>query len=76
MPRTNLPGLAPEPSSLLGYHPQLAPNAAVKVNPICLGTMNFGDSWKDIMGACDKKTSFKILNYFYNQGKNFLDTYV
>lgn len=76
MPPTNLPGSAPEPASFLGYHRQLAPNAAIKVSPICLGTMNFGDSWKDIMGTCDKKTSMEILDYFYNQGGNFLDTYV
>lgn len=75
MPRTNLPGLAPEPRSLLGYHRQLAPSAAVKVSPICLGTMNFGEAWKDIMGTCNKKTSFQILDYFYSQGGNFLDTY-
>lgn len=26
------------------------------------------------MGECDKKTSFEILDFFYDQGGNFIDT--
>lgn len=26
------------------------------------------------MGVCDKKTSFEILDYFYDSGGNFIDT--
>ena len=26
------------------------------------------------MGACDKKTTFEILDYFYESGGNFIDT--
>jgi hypothetical protein len=33
------------PRSLLGYHRLLSPTAAVKVSPLCLGGMNFGDAW-------------------------------
>jgi len=29
---------------------------------------------KDMMGACDKKTTFEILDYFYESGGNFIDT--
>ncbi|GAB7352300.1 hypothetical protein MBLNU459_g2753t1 [Dothideomycetes sp. NU459] len=36
--------------------------------------MNFGDAWKDFMGDCNKETSFEILDYFYDQGGNFIDT--
>lgn len=36
---------APKPASRLGYHRVLAPSAGVKVSPLCLGAMNFGDSW-------------------------------
>lgn len=36
---------APKPPSLLGYHRVLAPTAGVKVSPLCLGAMNFGDAW-------------------------------
>ncbi|MCJ1351431.1 MAG: hypothetical protein MMC33_001415 [Icmadophila ericetorum] len=36
--------------------------------------MNFGDAWQGFMGKCDKKTSFEILDYFYENGGNFIDT--
>jgi aryl-alcohol dehydrogenase-like predicted oxidoreductase len=29
-----------------------------------------------VMGKCDKDTAFGILDYFYEQGGNFIDTYV
>jgi hypothetical protein len=29
---------------------------------------------KDFMGVCDKKTTFEILDYFYESGGNFIDT--
>lgn len=73
---TNIMTVAPEPKSLLGYHRQLAPNAAVKVSPLCLGSMGFGNSMKDLMGECDKDASFKLLDFFYESGGNFIDTYV
>ena len=36
--------------------------------------MNFGDAWKSFLGECDKETTFAILDYFYSQGGNFIDT--
>jgi aryl-alcohol dehydrogenase-like predicted oxidoreductase len=36
--------------------------------------MNFGDAWKGFMGEMDKKTVFEILDFFYDQGGNFIDT--
>ena len=65
---------APEPKSELGFHRILAPSAGVRVSPLCLGAMNFGDAWKEMLGECDKDTSFEILDYFYSQGGNFIDT--
>ena len=38
--------------------------------------MNFGDAWSEMMGKCDKKTVFEILDFFYDQGGNFIDTHV
>ncbi len=67
--------VAAKPKSLLGYHRQLAPTAAVKVSPLCLGSMGFGTSFENLMGACDKAASFKLLDYFYENGGNFIDTY-
>ncbi|RYP15631.1 hypothetical protein DL765_005582 [Monosporascus sp. GIB2] len=65
---------APKPRSFLGYHRQLAPTAAVKVSPLCLGTMGFGTQFAELMGPCNKEASFKLLDFFYKNGGNFIDT--
>ncbi|KAG9247939.1 NADP-dependent oxidoreductase domain-containing protein [Calycina marina] len=64
----------PEPKSALGYLRMLSPTAAVRVSPLCLGAMNFGDEWKEILGECSQETSNDILDYFYDRGGNFIDT--
>ncbi|RAL16336.1 aldo/keto reductase [Aspergillus homomorphus CBS 101889] len=64
----------PPPKSLLGRYRPLAPAASVKVSPICLGSMNFGDAWKSFMGECGKKSVFEILDAYYQAGGNFIDT--
>jgi hypothetical protein len=69
-------GEAPVAKSLLDFQRVLSPTAGVRVSPLCLGAMNFGDAWTELMGKCDKKTTFEILDYFYEQGGNFIDTYV
>lgn len=38
--------------------------------------MNFGEAWKASLGECSKSTAFSILDYFYSQGGNFIDTAV
>ncbi|CAG8181568.1 unnamed protein product [Penicillium olsonii] len=58
----------------LDRHRQLAPSASVKVSPLCLGAMNFGDAWKEKLGECGKETTFAILDYFVSQGGNFIET--
>lgn len=65
---------APLPKSLLGRHRLLAPTAGVHVSPLCLGGMNFGTAWTNVMGECSKETAFEILDYFYEMGGNFIDT--
>jgi len=64
------------PVSLLGRHRILSPTAGVKVSPLCLGAMNFGDAWTSVLGECPKSTAFEMLDYFYSQGGNFIDTAV
>ncbi|RMZ72469.1 Norsolorinic acid reductase [Pyrenophora seminiperda CCB06] len=64
----------PAPASLLEVHRVMAPVAGLRVSPLCLGGMNFGDAWEELMGKCDKKTVFEILDYFLEQGGNFIDT--
>jgi aryl-alcohol dehydrogenase-like predicted oxidoreductase len=71
---TSLPLKAPV--SLLGRHRILSPTAGVKVSPLCLGAMNFGDAWTSVLGECSKSTAFEMLDYFYAQGGNFIDTAV
>lgn len=61
-------------TSLLSNHRQLAPSASVRVSPLCLGAMNFGDAQKERYGECTKETAFSILDHFYNEGGNFIDT--
>ncbi|XXG99548.1 hypothetical protein Hte_005887 [Hypoxylon texense] len=70
----NIMFVAPKPKSLLGYHRQLAPTAALKVSPLCLGTMGFGTQLEELMGPCDKETSFGLLDFFYENEGNFIDT--
>jgi aryl-alcohol dehydrogenase-like predicted oxidoreductase len=67
-------GNVAQPKSLLDFHRVLAPTAGVRVSPLCLGTLNFGEAWEGIMGKCDKNASFEILDFFYDQGGNFIDT--
>lgn len=39
-----------------------------------LREVNAGPSRKERLGECDKETSFKILDTFYENGGNFIDT--
>ncbi|RDA95111.1 hypothetical protein CP533_2142 [Ophiocordyceps camponoti-saundersi (nom. inval.)] len=66
--------MAPPPKSPLARYRLLSPTAAVRVSPLCLGAMNFGDNWKNWMGACDQANTEAILDFFYDQGGNFIDT--
>lgn len=66
--------LAPPAKSPLARYRLLSPTAAVRVSPLCLGGMNFGDAWKEYMGACDQQTTEGILDFFYEHGGNFIDT--
>src|SRR6201996_1293150 len=59
---------------LLDRHRALAPSAGVRVSPLCLGAMNFGEAGKDRLGECSKETAFSILDHFVSEGGNFIDT--
>lgn len=49
------------PKSPLGFYRVMAPAAGVRVSPLCLGAMNFGEAWSSFLGECNKETSFKML---------------
>ncbi|PWY81698.1 Aldo/keto reductase [Aspergillus sclerotioniger CBS 115572] len=60
--------------SPLFRHRQLAPSASVRVSPLCLGTMTFGNVQQARYGDCTREDAFEILDYFVSQGGNFIDT--
>lgn len=66
--------MASPPKSPLGRYRLLSPTASVRVSPLCLGAMNFGNAWKGFMGACDQTQVEEILDFFVEQGGNFIDT--
>ncbi|KAL3480236.1 NADP-dependent oxidoreductase domain-containing protein [Aspergillus californicus] len=66
--------LNPPPNILLARHRQLAPSAAVRVSPLCLGAMTFGTANSERYGKCSKEDSFAVLDKFYSSGGNFIDT--
>ncbi|KAF2164718.1 hypothetical protein M409DRAFT_67817 [Zasmidium cellare ATCC 36951] len=55
-------------------HRQLAPSAGVRVSPLCLGAMTFGEAHAYRYGEISKDTAFAIMDHFYSQGGNFIDT--
>ncbi|KAL4951699.1 NADP-dependent oxidoreductase domain-containing protein [Aspergillus filifer] len=65
---------APKPKTPLGYHRVLSATASIKVSPLCLGGMNFGEGWESFMGKCSKEDAFALMDAFYEMGGNFSDT--
>ncbi|KAE8310496.1 Norsolorinic acid reductase B [Aspergillus transmontanensis] len=59
---------------LLSRYRQLSPTASIRVSPLCLGAMTFGVSDGEMFGECSKEMAFAILDHFYQQGGNFIDT--
>ena len=65
----------PTPASALGRHRILSSKASVRVSPLCLGGMSLGTAWQHIMnGGLDEAGSHKLLDFFYENGGNFIDT--
>nr|ODN87213.1 aryl-alcohol dehydrogenase [Cryptococcus depauperatus CBS 7841] len=47
----------------------------LRVSPLCLGAMSFGNQWTHYMGkALDLDETRKLLDTFYEAGGNFIDT--
>jgi aryl-alcohol dehydrogenase-like predicted oxidoreductase len=62
------------PPNNLGLYRVLSPRAGIRVSPMCLGAMNLGTKWSMIMRSVAKEQSFEVLDEFYNNGGNFIDT--
>jgi hypothetical protein len=60
--------------SPLARYRQLAPLASVRVSHLCLGTMTFRGTHPEKHGECSKEDAFAIMDHFYDNGENFLDT--
>ncbi|KAI9069422.1 Aldo/keto reductase [Trametes sanguinea] len=63
-----------QPKSPLSRHRQLAPSASVRVSPLCLGAMTFGTAHPERYGEITKEEAFRIMDHFYDNGGNFIDT--
>lgn len=59
---------------IMSAHRQLAPSASVRVSPLCLGAMTFGESQQYRYGEITKETAFAMLDRFFAAGGNFIDT--
>ncbi|TFK24398.1 aryl-alcohol dehydrogenase [Coprinopsis marcescibilis] len=65
----------PPPPSALGRYRLLSPTAGVHVSPIVLGAGNIGDKWESMgWGTMTKESSFKLLDAYFDNGGNFIDT--
>ncbi|KAG9661915.1 Aldo/keto reductase, partial [Aureobasidium melanogenum] len=60
--------------SPLARYRQLSPLASIKVSPLCLGCMTFGDKQQEKYGKITKQAAFDIMDHFYKNGGNFFDT--
>ncbi|KAF8970110.1 NADP-dependent oxidoreductase domain-containing protein [Flammula alnicola] len=65
----------PQPKTGLGRYRVLSSTAGVHVSPLQLGAMSIGDKWQELgMGSMDKESSFKLLDAYFDNGGNFIDT--
>lgn len=60
--------------SLLFRHRLLSPTAGVKVSPLCLGAMTFGNKQSERYGEITKQEATAILDTFFEHGGSFIDT--
>ncbi|KAJ7639220.1 Aldo/keto reductase [Roridomyces roridus] len=65
----------PPPVSKLGVYRTLSPLAGIRVSPIQLGGANVGNQWNEAGGGgMTKEFSFKLLDAYFDNGGNFIDT--
>ncbi|KAJ7479824.1 NADP-dependent oxidoreductase domain-containing protein [Mycena latifolia] len=63
------------PPTKLGIYRTLSPLAGIHVSPLQLGGMSIGDKWGPMgMGEMDKESSFKLLDAYFDNGGNLIDT--
>lgn len=62
----------PKPTNPLGWHRIFSPTASVKVSPIAIGGISFGQSWSSAFGK--NEAADALLDAYFEQGGNFIDT--
>jgi len=62
----------PKPKPQFGWHRILSPTENVKVSPVAIGGISFGNSWSELFGK--SQDAFELLDAFYEIGGNFIDT--
>lgn len=62
------------PLTDLGKLRVLSSTASIHVSPLALGGMSLGDAWAGGLGSMDKESSFKLLDFYFESGGNFIDT--
>lgn len=65
---------APEPKTALGRYRKFSPAAGVHLFPLALGAMSIEDKRGEFMGAMGQEQSRTLLNEFFDNGGNFIDT--
>lgn len=59
----------------LGVCRALFPLSGIHVSPLQLGATSIGDKWRTLgMGEMDKESSFRLLDAYFDNGGNFIDT--
>ncbi|KAJ7087964.1 hypothetical protein B0H15DRAFT_908694 [Mycena belliarum] len=65
----------PPPPTKLGAYRTPCPLAGIHVSPSQLGAMSIGDKWGALgLGEMDKDSSSKLLDAYFDNGGNFIDT--
>jgi aryl-alcohol dehydrogenase-like predicted oxidoreductase len=62
------------PPSKLGVYRVLCPKVGVRLSPLALGGAAIGDKMNDKTGKQDKEGSFALLDAYFDNGGNFIDT--
>ena len=62
------------PVSPLARYRILSPKCGLRVSPLQLGAMSFGDAWTAFLGSVNKEEAFKLLDTYFEAGGNFIDT--
>lgn len=62
---------AAPPQSELARYRLLSPSCGLRVSPLCLGGMSFGNKWA--LGAMTIEQSFQLMDTYYDLGGNFID---